>query len=241
MSDYIETLPAQQALAMCKAVMTARPYCRIGQIIGHPGTGKTALTHWLAEELGAIRIEVWTRIADKEVLRLIAEGVNAKGAGIDTSGTGNTLLKRLIPVLAGRMIIVDEANHLRWAVLEILRSLADLSGCGLIIVGTDILGKRIASATVGTYLAQLRQRIGAKRVVMGPITKEAELAAYVLSPRFGQVTQKTAKVFLRQSGGFWRAALELADACERLMQSEGLDKLDERAVEVASAFMAGAA
>lgn len=238
--DFVRTEAADHALAMCQAVLGAREYCRIGQITGHPGTGKSALTYWLADEFDAIRVEVWTRISDKDLLRLIVEDANRKGLAIDPSGTGNTLFKRLLPVLEGRMIIVDEANQLKWAQLEILRSLSDLGHCGLVIVGTDILSQRLAQASTSTYLAQLRQRIGAKRVVMGPIASDDEVAAYCIAPRFGKVSRKTAAQFRKLTGGFWRAALELGDACQRLMQAEGVEQLDEVVVQTAAAWMAGA-
>lgn len=57
-TDYIRTEAADDAAAMCRAVLGARPHCRIDQITGQPGTGKSAMTIWLAEELDAIRIEV---------------------------------------------------------------------------------------------------------------------------------------------------------------------------------------
>ncbi len=238
-TDYIRTETADHAVAMCKAALAARPYCRIGQITGQPGTGKSAMTMWLAEELDAIRIEVWTRISDRDILRLIVEAANSKGIAVDPAGTGNTLFKRLISVLEGRLVIVDEANHLKWAQLEILRCLSDQGKCGLIIVGTDILSRTIAAAQVSTYLAQLRQRIGAKRVVMGPLGSDEEVAAYCITPRFGTVSRKTAAQFRKMTGGFWRSALELGDACARLMQAEGIDKLDETVVQTAAAWMAG--
>lgn len=238
--DYIRTEAADHAAAMCRAVLDARPYCRIGQITGQPGTGKSAMTCWLADEMDAIRVEVWTRISDKDMLRLIVEAAAKKGIAIDPTGTGNTLFKRLLAVLEGRLIIVDEANHLKWAQLEILRCLSDQGKCGLIIVGTDILSRTIAAASVSTYLAQLRQRIGAKRVVLGPMASDEEVAAYCITPRFGTVSRKTAAQFRKMTGGFWRAALELGDACARLMQAENIDKLDETVVQTAAAWMAGA-
>lgn len=173
------------------------------------------------------------------MLRLLAEAANDAGIPVDTTGTGNTLFKRLIGVLQGRLIIMDKANHLKWAQLEILRSLSDLGRCGLVIVGTDILSRTIAAANVSTYLAQLRQRIGAKRVVLGPMSSDAEVAAYCIAPRFGKVTGKTAAQFRKPTGGFWRSALELGDACQRLMQAENIDKLDETVVQTAAAWMAG--
>lgn len=237
---YTPTTATHEAAQMCDAVMSARPYCRIGQITGYPGTGKSALTKWLAAERGALRIEVWTRISDKDLMRLIAEAANRAGLGVDPTGTGNTLFKRLVGVLGGRLLIVDEANHLKWAQLEILRGLSDLGGCGLLLVGTDLLAQTMSRAGVSTYLAQLRQRIGAKRIVLEPMAGEAEIAAYCLTPRFGKVSRKTAGAFLKATDGYWRSALELGDACERLMTAENIEKLDETVVQTAAAWMAGA-
>ena len=138
------------------------------------------------------------------------------------------------------MIIVDEANHLKWAQLERLRCLSDLGKCGLILVGTDILMRTITTAGVNTYLAQLRQRIGAKRILTSPVGSDDEMMAYCIMPRFGRVSRKTVSLFRKLSGGIWRSALELGDACERLMQAEGIEKLDETVVQTAAAWMAGA-
>lgn len=74
---------------------------------------------------------------------------------------------------------------------------------------------------------------------MQPIAQADELAAYVLAPRFDALTLKGAKRFHALSGGNWRSASELADACERLMGNECIAKLDERVVETAAAWMAG--
>ncbi len=237
---FVRTVAADQALEMCRTVLTARDHCRIGQITGQPGTGKSRLTTWLADEMGAIRIECWTRISDKDLMLLIAKSAVARGINIDLTGTGNTLFGRMLTALPGRLIIVDEANHLRWAQLEKLRSLSDLAQCGLVIVGTDILARTISTAGVGTYLAQFRQRIGAKRIVLGPMASDDELVAYCIQPRFGKVSRKTAALFRRLTGGVWRTALELGDACDRLMRAEGIEKLDEAVVQTAAAWMAGA-
>lgn len=236
---FVRTASADQALEMCRSVLDARPHCRIGQITGQPGTGKSALTWWLAQELKALRIEVWARIGDKDMLRLIVEAAAEAGIALDPSGTRNTLFKRLVSQMEGRIIIVDEANQLKWSQLEVLRSLSDLGKCGLILVGTDILNRTITAAGVSTYLDQLRQRIGAKRIVTSPVKSDDELMAYCIMPRFGKVSRKTAAQFRKLTGGFWRSALELGDACERLMRAEGIERLDETVVETAAAWMAG--
>lgn len=238
--EFVRTEQADQALGMCRSVMAARPYCRIGQITGGPGTGKSRVTKWLAEETGAIRIEAWTKISDRELLSLLVDGCVEKGIPLDRGGWNNTLFKRLMVALHGRLIIVDEANHLKWAQLEKLRSLSDRSECGLVIVGTDILARTISTAGVGTYLEQLRQRIGAKRIIMRPLQSDDEFVAYCVLPRFGKVSRKTAQQFRALTGGVWRTALELGDACDRLMRVNAIEKLDETVLQTAAALMAGA-
>lgn len=240
MSDFVETMQADQARQMCRAVVEAPRYSRLGQITGDPGTGKTATTEWLAQVHGAIRIEAWAGMKEKTCLQELALAFNRAGIVVDENGTSNTLIRRLVrSEIEGRLIIVDEANHLRWPVLEMLRSISDIGGCGLVIAGTDLLARKFTHPQIRVFLEQFRQRVGTKKVVMKPVTEPAELAAYVLAPRFGAITRTTAKAFLRQTGGNWRFAVALTDACARLMENEGIARLDDRVIETAAAWMAG--
>lgn len=225
---------------MCEAVMSAPRYSRLGQITGDPGTGKTATTNWLTSELGAIRIEAWAGMKEKTCLQELAHAFNAAGHSIPESGTSNTLIQGLIRSgVEGKLIIVDEANHLKWGALEMLRSISDIGGAGLVIAGTDLLAKKFTHPQIRVFLEQFRQRVGTKKVVMKPVVDAAELAAYVLAPRFGKVTQTSAKAFMKKTGGNWRFAVALADACDRLMANENIVKLDDQVVETAAAWMAG--
>lgn len=139
----------------------------------------------------------------------------------------------------GKLIIIDEANHLRWPMLEMLRSISDIGGAGLVIAGTDLLAKKFTHPQIREILEQFRQRVGAKKVVMHPVQEPAEIAAYVLAPRFENITKDMAKVFLNKTGGNWRFVVSLADACAHLMQSEGIEHLDERVIATAASWMAG--
>jgi len=243
MSEFVETEMASQARQMCEAVIAAPRYSRLGQLTGDPGTGKTATTNWLANELSAIRVEAWAGMGEKTLLQELALAFSQAGHPVDENGTSNTLVRRFIHLIredeACQLIIVDEANHLKWKSLEMLRSISDIGGVGLVIAGTDLLAKKFTHPQIRVFLEQFRQRVGAKKVVMQPVTEPAELAAYVLAPRFGRITRTTAKAFLRKTGGNWRFAVALSDACARLMENEGITQLDERVVETAAAWMAG--
>ncbi|MEM7295676.1 MAG: ATP-binding protein [Pseudomonadota bacterium] len=240
MLDFVKTPQAEQAFQMCEVVLGARQYNRVGQITGGPGVGKSSLTLWLEEQFGAVRIECWSGIGDKHMLQELSVAYDTRfNTTMQHIGTSNTLFQRLVGAgLDGKLFIVDEANHLRWKSLEILRGLSD-RGAGVIIAGTDLLSRNFRHPQVRVYLAQLRQRIGAKKIQMGPVSDPDELAAYVLAPRFASLTKTGAKRFYNVSEGNWRAALELADACQRLMENEGIDKLDERVITTAAAWMAG--
>ncbi|MEM6728928.1 MAG: ATP-binding protein [Pseudomonadota bacterium] len=227
---------------MCRTVLAGEQYHQVGQITGEPGTGKSRLTEWLAEEFGGVRVECWNGIGDKVLLQEIAHGMRQRGVSIDASGTAPSLFRRIKAECEGMLIIIDEANQLMWPTLEKLRGLSDIGRAGLILSGTDIMAKRLLEARVRIYLTQLRQRIGAKKITLRPLADPAELAAYVLVPRFGEdITAGTAKHFLRVTGGQWRMAFEVADACERLMQNESISKLDEKVIATAHTWMAGVA
>ena len=241
MHDMVMTPQAERALQMAQTVLGGRLYSRVGQITGEPGTGKSTVTRWLAKQLGGVRIEAWAGMGEKHLMLELARAYDDRfGTGMIIGGTSNTLFQRLVNAgLEGKLIVVDEANHLKWRGLEVLRGLSD-RGAGVILSGTDLLTRTLTHPQVRVYLEQLRQRIGAKQVVMQPVADADELAAYVLAPRFETLTRGGAKAFHAASGGNWRAALELADACERLMRNEGWTKLDETVVQTAAAWMAGA-
>jgi DNA transposition AAA+ family ATPase len=108
-------------------------------------------------------------MGDKALLEEISAGLNAQGEAIDVSGIAPTLFRKINGLCTKKLIIIDEANQLKWATLEKLRGLSDIGGAGLILGRTDILTRRLIEVRVRSYLAQLRQRIGGKKVLLKPL------------------------------------------------------------------------
>ena len=215
MSDFIKTAQAEQAFEMCQAVLGARQYSKIGQITGDPGTGKSELTTWLAEELGGVRVECWMDMGDKALLEEIAMGLNARGASLDVSGTAPTLFRKIKGECAGKLIIIDEANQLKWATLEKLRGLSDIGGAGLILAGTALLSVGTTSV-LGNENAEVETQL-AKRVrgtlrtpvrILGQAFDERQLARFDASQRcrFGESRAN----LLDRLGGFGCAFADAA-------------------------------
>lgn len=234
--EIVETRQVRDALRMAQSVMDSLETGPIGQLVGESGTGKTRAGKALVERLGAVRVCCSQGISNK----VLAAKIHAAFGGEKTPGSANTLVGKLEAIVAGKLLVVDEANHLRWQQLELLRYLADEAGMGLILVGTDLMDRPFKDGRTATYLAQLASRIGAKRVRFERLTALEEVAGYMIQPHFGKVDKATATAFHKQAKGYWRDAAELAAACRRVMEAQGLNKLSAVVVEAAANWMAPA-
>lgn len=234
--EIVETRQVRDALRMAQSVMDSLETGPIGQLVGESGTGKTRAGKALVERLGAVRVCCSQGISNK----VLAAKIHAAFGAEKTPGSANTLLGKLEAIVAGKLLVVDEANHLRWQQLELLRYLADEAGMGLILVGTDLMDRPFKDGRTATYLAQLASRIGAKRVRFERLNALEEVAGYMIQPHFGKVDKATATAFHKQAKGYWRDAAELAAACRRVMEAQGLTKLSAVVVEAAANWMAPA-
>lgn len=153
MFPFVMTANAQ------KVFETAR-FCHIdgeiGLVIGEAGTGKTtAIKEYARQNPDVILIEAdlgyTTRVLFRELHRAV---------GYDGEGLIHDMFTDVVGKLegSGRLIIVDEAEHLPYRALELLRRVYDKAGIGILLVGmprllTNLRGKR------GDY-AQLYSRVG---------------------------------------------------------------------------------
>lgn len=232
MKDIIKTKDIERVGRMAQAVM-ASEYARVGRIGGESGTGKTQASYWLQSNLNALRVCASDSMTRKTLLQRLATALGMP----DMRGSTDTLLATITPLVKNRLIVVDEGNHLRWHHMELLRYLPDEAGAGLILTGTELLNRQFKDGRTAIYLKQLSRRIGAKQVVMGQMSLE-QVAGYVLMPRFGQHSKTTAKKFFKGCDGYWGESGELADACERVMEVQGISKLNDTVVDAAVLSMA---
>lgn len=236
MNEIVQTKPIREAVRMAQAVKLAHRTGPIGRIIGPPGTGKTECGHFLTQHFGAIRL---CGVEGESIGRL-GKRLYTKLTGKQPRGTVNDILNDLEDIVRGRMLVMDQADKLGWRQLEWLRYLADEGGLALVLIGTDLLEQKFTDRRTAIYMEQLLSRIGAKTVNFGAFTAIGEFTAYCIAPRFGAVEAKTAQEFMARSKGYWRDAVELGDACQALMDAQGVRSLTLPIVQAAGSWLAPA-
>ena len=117
---------------------------KIGYIYGRAGLGKThALQEWLKTYGGrGVLITAENGISSVGLIKKIAKELK-----LDTTGSSETLKDRIKDAvkLTETIIIIDEGEHLKANVIDIIRSIADQTGVGVVIAGTEVLKSKILS------------------------------------------------------------------------------------------------
>lgn len=122
---------------------------KIAYIYGRAGIGKThALMEWAKQYKGrALFITAETGITVVGLIKKIARELR-----IDANGNNTELIKQRIKdsvKFTETIIVIDEGEHLKPSIIDIVRSLADQTGVGIIIAGTEALKSKIYSQTKG--------------------------------------------------------------------------------------------
>jgi DNA transposition AAA+ family ATPase len=229
-----KTKNVREALALAE-LLTETPGAAIGEIVGETGTGKTQAASTVLAEYPGVRIACHEGMTRYQLIARIVTGLGIQGPST-----------RWLELLAdhqsregGRSIlIVDEANKLKWQALEVLRYLADECGYAVLLVGTEIYEHQFTSARTRPLLLQLGRRIGAKRVRMGHLDR-ADTARYLLQPRFGEVEKEIATRFWTGCRrGNWGEAVELASEALRLARLNNAQTLTLPVLDAALAWFA---
>jgi DNA transposition AAA+ family ATPase len=130
--------------------------CEIGVIAGDAGLGKTiAVQEYARRNPGVILIEADLGYTAKTLFSELHRAV-----GYDGRGGLHDLFSVVVQKLHGsdRMIIVDEAEHLPYRALEMLRRVYDKAGVGVLLVGMPRLVSNLKGRR--SEYAQLYSRVG---------------------------------------------------------------------------------
>lgn len=240
--ETIVTGAIREAVSMAKAVQAARRTGPIGRIIGKPGTGKTEAGKYIATLAGVFPGAVRLCGVEGESIGRLAKRLYLGLTGERARGSVGDILFDLEELAIGKLLVMDQADKLGWRQLEWLRYLADEAGLGVILIGTELLERKFKDGRSAVYLEQMLSRIGTKTVRFHAYEEGQieDFTAHCIVPRFGPVDLKTAKAFRAKSHGYWRDAADLADACQALMEAQGVTRLTLAIVEHASAYMAPA-
>lgn len=139
---FVETAAAKRILA---GLRMAHLDGEIAVVTGGAGLGKTtALKEYARVYRDVIIVEADLSLSNKAALAAIAKAI-----GSDQVGSVNAVFNEVVSKLkdTGKLIIIDEAEHLPTRALDLVRRINDLTGCGIALVGLprlihNLKGKR---------------------------------------------------------------------------------------------------
>lgn len=171
--EFVETGISRQ---VTNAIRYSHLQGKISVVYGDAGIGKTvAFRNYLAKNTLAIGVTISPTYASiTGVNELIADqlGVRERVARKQTAEIINKFRG------SGRVLVIDEAQHLTVRALNHLRCISDESGVGICMIGNDEVYTKMKGSGRADF-AQLFSRIGMrKQVLVANITKEDVQAVF---------------------------------------------------------------
>ena len=198
---------------ICELAMMCHTEGEIAVAYGDSGVGKTTSGKWYAKNNpGSIFIEADMGYTPKTLF-----GVIATELGLQATGTINDVFENIRKRLTGtgRVVIVDEAEHLSYKSLELLRRLHDKAGIGILLIGMPRLLANLRGSK-GEY-AQLFSRV-VSALKMGNLTK-ADTARMVRSVI--EVGDSVINSIHEQSGGNARRMVKMLKVARKICRVNG--------------------
>lgn len=193
--SFVETSVARKVFEVARLCHLD---CEIGVIYGDAGVGKTvAIKEYARRQKDVILIE-----ADLGYTAKVLFSELHRRLGMDGRGTIHDMFEDVVSKLkdSGRLIIIDEAEHLPYRALELLRRVYDKAGVGILLVGMPRLISNLRGRR-GEY-AQLYSRIG----VAARLTTLKE-----------EDVQKIVGQTMGYENGIWKCFYELSNGNTRVL------------------------
>jgi len=225
--DFIETTASKRFFDVANV---CRLQCELGVVFADAGIGKTeAAREFASKRPDVILIEVNTAYTASVFFRKLIDKLGSGGNKRDLDTIFEDCVSRLKKT--GRLIIVDEAEHLPYRALELLRALWDQSKTGILLSGMPKLLANLRGYR-GEY-AQLFGRVGiASRLV--PLTDQ-DIKNIVQRQLNNPKDADLWKIFKKESAGNTRRLFKLLRRAIYLADiNDGIDITTEVVIEAST-------
>ena len=219
--DFINTSIVEDIFEIAK---TCHVENEIGVCCGNAGLGKTfAVKKYAIEHHDVILIEADLGYSPRVLFSEIH-----KKLGFDGCGTIHTMFTNIIDKLmySNRLIIIDEAEHLPYKSLELLRRIYDKAQVGILLVGMPRLIMNLQGEK--KQYAQLYSRVGIATNLKSLLEEDEIAIISSVIPNYHSIYP----IISRHCSGNTRAMTKLLARVFRISEINGL-KTDERIVESA--------
>ena len=162
--DFTMTAIASDIITVADYAHTHRD---IGVIYGDAGIGKTmTIEEYARKNPMSVLITADVTSTVKTLLEDILDGLGCKSTAANRTQAKRQLVKELRDT--NRMIIIDEAQHLKLPTLEAVRGIIyDLCHCGVLLVGNENVYNKMLGKQKAPF-AQLFSRVGICRGFVQP-------------------------------------------------------------------------
>lgn len=165
---YADMHNTQKVLFAC---YHAHCYGDMALVYGDAGAGKTrALNYYAGEHPGVVMVTANSCTSSAfSILQMIG-----RKTGKTIAGKKEMLMASLVDYFknTGRLIIIDESDHLTMAALQAVRNLNDQTGVGIVLSGNSKIYTQMLQGAKCSELEQLRTRIVLRRMVTNEYTLE---------------------------------------------------------------------